>query len=539
MTHDGTKRPGRFGLLVASLIMAILVLGVMDLWRWFRTHGRPGEASAVAPSHLIQQEDPQATGERAIEGTGPMKPAREAGSAPRDERDLRIGEHDAPSPWTAGSHPEPAGAAGGVDLTSRTMPGQGSSPPVPGEEDARHAVPNPALGTPGSVPSQGVLAAEAGVVSPEEKGQREKEPSAGNEDTSDRTPPILRQLRFEPGVIEGGGATTLTIEATDTLSGVKSVRGEIQSPSGKAVLPLYLQESHGGESFTYVLSIPPAAEAGIWFVKWLYLTDVADNSSLIQVASATTAPPGGTFSVSSSESDSIAPDVLEISFAKDVIEDEDRNVIRVEVRDDLSGVTAVAGTCQSPSKSAIIPFRCVLDEASGLWEGNVMIPPSADCGVWSVQQLSAKDKAGNTAQLTADSPILAHATFTVAPRANCDSSPPTLDAFVLSQTIVPGDVATEILLSAQVHDVGSGAASMTGWFEGPLSEGGQVPKNHFNCTPDPDNPEAPWTGKVLVPQFAPRGTWKVRVIRLEDKALNVREYTPADPVLSGGVFEVR
>jgi hypothetical protein len=81
--------------------------------------------------------------------------------------------------------------------------------------------------------------------------------------------------------------------------------------------------------------------------------------------------------------------------------------------------------------------------------------------------------------------------------------------------------------------------AMTGWFEGPVSRGGQVPKNHFNCAPDPDDPNAPWTGKIVVPQYAAKGTWKVGVIRLEDKALNFREYTSADPVVSGRVFEVQ
>src|SRR4029079_15244979 len=113
-----------------------------------------------------------------------------------------------------------------------------------------------------------------------------------------------------------------------------------------------------------------------------------------------------------------------------------------------------------------------------------------------------------------------HSGFRIAPRPDCDSSPPTLDGFALSQTIVPVEAVSEIQISASVHDVGSGAASLSGWFEGPVSEGGQVPKNHFTCAPDPDHPDAPWTGKVLVPQFAPRGLWKVRVVRLEDKALN-------------------
>ena len=61
----------------------------------------------------------------------------------------------------------------------------------------------------------------------------------------------------------------------------------------------------------------------------------------------------------------------------------------------------------------------------------------------------------------------------------------------------------------------------------------------MSCSPDPSDPEAPWTCKILVPRLAAKGTWKVGVIRLEDKARNFREYTAADPVVSGRVFDVQ
>jgi hypothetical protein len=42
-----------------------------------------------------------------------------------------------------------------------------------------------------------------------------------------------------------------------------------------------------------------------------------------------------------------------------------------------------------------------------------------------------------------------------------------------------------------------------------------------------------------VPLHAAKGTWKVGVIRLEDKAHNSREYTPADRVVADRVFQVQ
>jgi hypothetical protein len=407
---------------------------------------------------------------------------------------------------------------------------RGSSKEVPHAPDSRAG--GPAVATSGQEGS--------GAVSPGEGTTPEaKSPVDVERGSSDRTPPVLELLRFDPPVVEGGSVTTLTIQASDDLSGVKSVSGEIRSPNGLATLPFWSRDAGGGNTFTFAITIPREAESGVWYVSWISLTDGAANSSLVQAPSAAAAPPGGTLTVSSSESDSTPPEVLQIWFDRATVDGGEKNVIRVEARDDSSGVTSITGACQSRSKSALIWFTCALNAESGTWEGDVPIPSTADCGNWGVQQLAAKDKAGNTTLLMGDSPLVARAGFQVSFRADCDATSPTLDAFDLSPTIVSSETATEILVTATVYDEGSGAVAMTGWFEGPVAEGGQVPKNYFRCSPDPNDPEAPWTGKVLVPQFAAKGTWKVGVIRLEDKARNFREYTPADPVVSGRVFEVQ
>src|SRR5262249_34001451 len=139
--------------------------------------------------------------------------------------------------------------------------------------------------------------------------------SDANAPDSDRTPPTLQMIRFDPPMVEGGGAVTLTVQASDDLSGVKSVKGEVRSPNGSAVLPVLLQAAGGGAS-SNAISIPREAESGVWFMKWMSLTDGARNSTLIQANTPAGAPSGGSFSVFSSESDSTAPDVIQVWFDK-------------------------------------------------------------------------------------------------------------------------------------------------------------------------------------------------------------------------------
>ena len=196
------------------------------------------------------------------------------------------------------------------------------------------------------------------------------------------------------------------------------------------------------------------------------------------------------------------------------------------------------GAAENPSRTALVWFTPTLNEQLGTWQADVRIPRNAECGKWGIQQLSAKDKAGNTTLLKGNSDVLLGASFEVY-TAGCDATPPTLEALNSSPSVVLSETENEVLVTATVRDKGgSGTASMTGWFEGPAPPGGQAPKNHFTCSRGGDT-QVSWVCRVLVPRLAAKGIWKVGVIRLQDRSLNAREYTSADPVAAGRVFEVR
>src|SRR4029453_18044417 len=98
----------------------------------------------------------------------------------------------------------------------------------------------------------------------------------------------------------------------------------------------------------------------------------------------------------------------------------------------------------------------------------------------------------------------------------------------------------EVVITASVSDVGSGATSMTGWATGPPSTSGVPPKILFPCVPATrGDPGPPWTGKILIPQYAAKGTWRITRVRLQDQAQNVRDYAVTDPALVNATFSVQ
>ncbi len=556
MTEHEAAQPRRSRRLVTvTLVFASLALNAVLVWRWFERDSRTSESTGVAaPEAGPQAQSTEGIPERPRSVEVPSQPGGDSPATPIKEPYLAPPEAAGVPPNAQPPEPGVPRGAIAVPPLGASAPGPSQAvPPAPSVRTEPPAAPsaNPQIvGTvvhrEGAVPPEAGAASRGGSTTPSPTGAATPHetptpsptPPVEIEPDSDRKPPVLGGIRFEPPDVEGGNATTLVIQASDDLSGVKSVRGEIRSPNRLAALPFGSQVGGDVNVFSFPITVPREAESGVWYVSWLSVTDGADNALLIQASSPETSPPGATFSVHSPESDSTAPEVLGIRFDKTTVDGGEKNVIEVEARDDDSGVVSILGACQSPSKSALIWFYCSLNKESGFWQGDVLVPKNADCGDWSIQQLVAKDKAGNTTLLSGTSPLLAGIGFQVSFRADCDSTPPSLDSFDLFPRVVSSDTATEILVTAKVYDAGSGAVAMTGWFEGPVAMGGQTPRNSFTCSPDPYDPST-WTCKIAVPRFAAKGTWKVGGIRLQDKAFNSREYTSADPVLSGRVFEVQ
>ncbi len=348
---------------------------------------------------------------------------------------------------------------------------------------------------------------------------------------------MLESLRFDPPEIRDGAAATLVIQVTDDLSGVKTVSGSVRSPSGAATLFFQGQGEVGGSSFAGRIAIPSKAETGSWYVASLSVIDRAGNP-LVANFTAGTGFPGSALRVVSEESDSTPPEVRRVFLEKGAVGGGEKNVIRIDVADDRSGVATITGAFQSASRSANLPFSCRAGTEPDVWVGEVQVPSSAECGEWTLRHVRAVDAAGNVALLVDGSPQLARVAFTVS-SAECDSAAPTLESFRLTPDVVSNATATEVLVTAEVRDDDSGASSMSGWFRGPVSTNGQFPKIFFSCARAPNAPDALWTGKIVVPQHAARGTWKVGLVRLQDKARNIRDYIESDPVLAESSFEVQ
>jgi hypothetical protein len=530
-----------------AIAMIALLVGLVAGYRAGRT-GKPPQVSKLVGAVTESASEP-ATESKS--GGVPTSQAPALAGSTREDGESRPStiaedERAAPSSGAATAAPPrpPSSEAAAPEVAvSAVLPfdptqGRGAASP-PAARVVQPTILDPATAPPAvpAPPAAPTPAAETPPAAATQDAVKEPENATESEDReSDRRPPVLQSLLFNPPETRGGGTVTLSIGSVDDLSGVKLVYGSVRSPSGSASLPFSAREASGAGVFVTTLVIPAQAETGEWFVASLQIVDKADNTLALVFARATV-PEGGALRVVSDDSDSKPPDVSRVFLVKGSVDAGESNQIVVDVVDDRSGVALVMGAFQSPSKAAFIPFNCAPGSGSS-WEGDVPVPVHADCGEWTLRQLRVVDKANNSVFLAMDAPQIGHVGFVVSGGGACDSEPPVVDHFYVAPTIVSNAAAADVVLTIGAHDDASGVASISGWIEGPVATNGQSPRMPFAATSDPRDPEAPMIARITVPQFAAQGIWRVTIAQVSDKARNTRTYNRDDPALREAHFTV-
>jgi len=374
----------------------------------------------------------------------------------------------------------------------------------------------------------------AGADQTANKNEKEPGDSTKREDDdpdTDTAPPQLMGANFTPAQVQDGEQTTLSVLVNDNLSGVRSVSGVINSPSGSMQGFACTRE---GDTNRYLarITIPEDAAEGTWIVKYLTLSDNASNSvNLNQSAGAL--PPSASFRVVSSSSDSTGPKLRGLRIERPNMRAGDKNTVFIEAEDDKSGVSLVSGVFVSPSKTARIGFGCRGNDA-GIWECAVSPPTCLDCGDWHLEQIQLQDKANNLTTVRADNPAVGGVVLNISGD-HCDSAAPVVTQLTLDPAVVSNAQASIINVRAVLMDEGGcGVASLSGQAVPPGGVGGQ--RRYFSFDPSPDG--LTFTGKLEIPQFAAKGIWTIAWIQALDKGHNLRAYSSSDPVVARATFRV-
>ena len=349
---------------------------------------------------------------------------------------------------------------------------------------------------------------------------------------SDITPPQLLGAEFIPPSVKDGESTVLAITATDDLSGIASIAGNVISPSG-ALQGFAVQREGDTNRYTTRIAIPKNAAEGVWHINYLSLTDKANNTAMFSYGQGTLSS-AASFRVISSDADSTPPTLRAIWLDHASMKAGEKNTVFVQADDDKSGVNLISGVFLSPAKFARVGFGCRLGDGAANWTCDFVPPANSDCGDWQLEQVQLQDKANNMVAVRRDNPLVAAVHLTVLGD-QCDSHPPSIDIITLDRTVTaaPGSILVRVTASDDI----SGVSSVSGHFvfTGKIA-GTQPPRLWFACSAtDPQT----WSGPVPVPVNEAVGMWRLEQVQILDRANNLKIYTVADPVVSNVSFRVQ
>jgi|GEM_PF-5249671 len=239
--------------------------------------------------------------------------------------------------------------------------------------------------------------------------------------TSDGIAPELESLSISSEAIDTSDSSvevTITAHITDDLSGFESLSMSFRSPSGSqsvyASLSSWNLESGTLQDGVYETTVvfPQYSEAGEWTYEYGYLRDSLGNYVQLSTADLKDSGLPDTISVTSSQSDSTAPVLADLSVNTSALNTDYSSqsvVLSGHITDDLSGFESLSMSFRSPSGSQSVYASLSswnLESGTlqdGVYETTVVFPQYSEAGEWTYEYGYLRDSLGNDVQLsTAD-----------------------------------------------------------------------------------------------------------------------------------------
>ncbi|MCP5462979.1 MAG: hypothetical protein H7A34_07415 [bacterium] len=347
---------------------------------------------------------------------------------------------------------------------------------------------------------------------------------------SDAEPPELLSVEFEPEEAQPGNKVTIVAQAVDNLSGIDSIFGVIQNPSATGEITFHCGVLRNDGKFVGYITLPPQAEAGIWTIKYMKLTDIVRNTKTYDSNVRMLLQAG--LNVVNSDFDSIPPDLKGVYTEPQSAGGGDKIQIIVDAHDEKSGVYRVIGVLVSPSRKAKLSFSCTFLEEYSSFVGHVFIPNDAESGIWTIDYIRLEDNAANKKtfyrrnfeEMFAEAQVDVHSS-------GSDSQPPEIQSIFVYPPVTAYN--EKLVISISVYDDVSGVDQVSGRIRSPSGKA-FIP---FFCQYNAE--DGAYTATIIIQKNTEVGVWNIDSVLTVDKAKNRGNYTAhTTPQIEQATFEV-
>jgi len=339
----------------------------------------------------------------------------------------------------------------------------------------------------------------------------------------DDTSPVLTYFTISPDtldVINGSANATLTLGATDDLSGLSSGSIVLRSPSDSYIEVGNINfQGLLSEALSTEITIDQYAEPGYWYVSYISLYDQIGNSVTVETSTLDSMGFETELFVLSNVDDSppsltyfsIFPDTL------DVIDGPGNITLTLGATDNLSGLSSGSIVMRSPSDSYFevgsVNFQDLISDTS---TAEITIDQYVEPGYWYISYISLYDQIGNSVTIqtsTLDSMGYETELFVLS---NVDNSAPSLTYFSIfpdTLDIIDGPASVSIALGANdsLSGLSSGSIVMRSPSDSYFEVGSVNFQEHISDTS---------TAEIIIDQYAESGYWYISYISLYDEIGN-------------------
>ena len=324
----------------------------------------------------------------------------------------------------------------------------------------------------------------------------------------DTTPPVLVDFDFNPksvNVSSGDAFVTVTLHASDDISGILRVDIVFMNPSGTAPRECtgsLISGTPNDGLYSCDVRIPQFSEEGTWVASRIELKDNVANYRWVTRPDLDAAGFPTLLSVTSI-TDLTAPVLLDFDFnpkSVNVSSGDAFVTVTLHASDDISGILRVDIVFMNPGGTA--PRECTGSLISGtpndgLYSCDVRIPQFSEEGTWVASRIELKDNVANYRWVTrpdldaAGFPALLSVTSIASPTPTPTPTP--TPAPTATPTPTPTPTATPSPTPTATPATPTPAPTLT---PSPIAVGGIV---ELRSSPDPSSADAVPSGGHAVP----------------------------------------
>ncbi len=331
--------------------------------------------------------------------------------------------------------------------------------------------------------------------------------------------------------------------ALDNAAGIASLQIEMSSPSGITYTQRHLftdNPLHVADP-VLLLEVGQYDEAGTWTLKQLILSDAWGNELLLSSSALTNAGYATQFELINANADDQPPLLgsLDISTPTVDLETADPRVqFALHATDNRSGVALATFALRGPSGQFIygqLPLSPANTDFTGVLQSQT-IPSYTEQGIWRLMDLTLRDAAGNTLQLS-ESQLLALSIPTeitlIGPTPDL-TNPELLALYTTTPSIdlVAGPQSARFVMN--VADADAGLSRVALQLKGP--SGQQISAESRSL----DAPKT-WQANLVTSEFGGEieaGIWQVDQVTVEDVAGNRATFNAAALATAGILVQV-